>query len=905
MKVVIIVARGGLKFMRGSVIDYVTYFLDAEGKGCTDHGYYGSGSLWNASGAGLLQENVLTPLSYARWLDGVDPTTGESRGGLVTQGELRTGVRAYEYGVNVPKSASIVAALNPELGRALMRAQERAAVAGIEVVRLAARVRVVKAGDVQQSYAPVDSLEVAVFAHDGSREGDPHHHLHVQVGSKVFVDGKWRALAGRQMVGAIRQWQATVSASIATDPQWVGACAKHGLRVGIDGGVEEVSADVERLFSKRNVAIESKFDELRREFIATNGRVPSAKESVFLDQKAWNLTRPKKGERELLSTQDIIGTLRAAGAGALVDQVTGKPSRSRAPHLNVSQLDISAAIREAFTLAVAREVLTEKQLRVIAMEGINTAGGACDDLTATTTRVLGSIKKQCVQVEIPGGENAWVTKEVLDSAMSVRGHLAGMRATATAQSGALRQLDISGLTPGQRSTAEAVAAGLPVVIEGAAGTGKTHALRRALDARNAAGLRTIAVAPSAAAVQQLGQGWTKACTAHTLLLEGGWAWDPESGLWREPTTSILDDSLVDAAIIVDEAAMMDLHTMSALARHATRHGARMILVGDDRQLAAIGVAGGFTLAGMDTDPVRLTEAKRFTDPNHASLAQVWRSSDDIDAVVDLLVSSGVIRVHVTESDAHVALAEIAATSRNVIVMAVDNASAKTINTLTRHEKEYAGLVEPTAGSFGRLNEPMGAGDVVQTRRNDNQMGVINRQRWIIDEINSDGGMRVHRADKPSIVKNLTIEYVKEHVHRADVVTVHAAQGATAEAGHALLDGTWTREQAYVALTRGKTANVLHVVAGSDDVLRDTLRGVLTSSDRARSEALTKLVTRRTLEQRKDTTPTLAERITKALRIDRPRVGAWGSASAVSSAVARNTPVTAPGAPKTTPEPPSR
>jgi len=879
------VARGGLKFMRGSVIDYVTYFLDAEGKGCTDHGYYGSGSLWNASTAGLLQENVLTPLSYARWLDGVDPTTGESRGGLVTQGELRTGVRAYEYGVNVPKSASIVAALNPELGRALMRAQERAAVAGIEVVRQAARVRVVKQGDSTQSYAPVDSLEVAVFAHDGSREGDPHHHLHVQVGSKVFVDGKWRALAGRQMVGAIRQWQATVSASIATDPQWVGACAKHGLRVGIDGGVEEVSEDVERLFSKRNVAIESKFDELRREFIATNSRVPSAKESVFLDQKAWNLTRPKKGERELLSTQDIIGTLRAAGAGALVDQVTGKPSRSRAP-----ELDISAAMREAFTLAVAREVLTDKQLRVIAVEGINTAGGACDDLTATTTRVLAAVKKQCVQVEIPGGENAWVTKEVLASAMSVREHLAGVRAGATAQSGALRVLDVSGLTPGQRSAAEAVAAGLPVVIEGAAGTGKTHALRRALDARNLAGLRTIAVAPSAAAVHQLGQGWTKASTAHSLLLEGGWAWDPESGLWREPDSDTRDEALIDAALVVDEAAMMDLHTMSALARHATRHGARMILVGDDRQLAAIGVAGGFTLAGMDTDPVRLTEAKRFTDPNHALLAQAWRGSDDIDAVVDAVMASGVIQVHATESDAHVALAEIAATSRNVIVMAADNASAKTINTLTRHEKEYAGLVEPAEGSFGRLNEPMGVGDVVQTRRNDNQIGVINRQRWIIDEINPAGGMRVHRADKPtSVSKTLDTEYVKEHVHRADVVTVHAAQGATAEAGHALLDVTWTREQAYVALTRGKNANVLHVVADSDDELRDTLRGVISSSDRARSEALTKLVTRRILEQRTDTTPSLAQRITKALRIDRPRVAAWGSASSIGNANERSTP----------------
>ncbi len=213
---------------------------------------------------------------------------------------------------------------------------------------------------------------------------------------------------------------------------------------------------------------------------------------------------------------------------------------------------------------------------------------------------------------------------------------------------------------------------------------------------------------------------------------------------------------MDAALIVDEAAMMYLHTMSALARHATRHGARMILVGDDRQLAAIGVAGGFTLAAMDTDPVRLSEAKRFTDPNHADLAHAWRSSEDIDAVIDAVMASGVIRVHATESDAHVALAEIAATSRNVIVMAADNASAKTINTLTRHEKEHAGLVGATAGSFGRFNELMGAGDVVQTRRNDNQIGVINRQRWITDHITADGGMRVHRAGRPNIIKKTSM-----------------------------------------------------------------------------------------------------------------------------------------------------
>ena len=53
-----------------------------------------------------------------------------------------------------------------------------------------------------------------MFGHDGSREGDPHLHLHVQVGAKALVGGQWRALAGRQMVGALRDWQATVGAVV-------------------------------------------------------------------------------------------------------------------------------------------------------------------------------------------------------------------------------------------------------------------------------------------------------------------------------------------------------------------------------------------------------------------------------------------------------------------------------------------------------------------------------------------------------------------------------------------------------------------------------------------------------------------------------------------------------------------
>ena len=868
-------ARGGLKFLRGAVADYVGYFLGEDGRGCTDHGYYGAGQQWSVSATGRIFVGEWSPEAYGSWLFGADPITGEKRGRAVFDGELKAGVRGYEYSVNVPKSASLVAALDPELGRVLIRAQERAAEAGLKVVLARARTRLTRDGITR--LVPVESLEVAVFSHDGSREGDPHQHLHVQVGSKVFVEGQWSSLAGRPMTALLREWQVTVTAALATDAEWIRECARRGLTVTVDGGVAEISEQVEEAFSTRHVAIAAKTAELMDEFNAENGRRPTARELVWIDQKAWDLTRPRKGEKELLSADAIADRLRSLGFESVLDQV-GSPLSEKRTRARTPYFAPDVAATAGLALAVQREVLREEDIRILAAEAIASTGGACADVTEAIAQVALRIRANCVPVDLPGGLTGFVPSPVLASAEIVHEHLAAVRATATAQAGLLH-LDWSGLTPGQQVAAEAVAAGLPVVIEGPAGTGKTTALRRALAARSAADLNTVAVAPSAAAVHQLGDGWSSASTAHTLLVRGGWSFD-ESGQWTPPLEFVEDESLREAALIVDEAAMLDLHTMAALARHATSHAARLILVGDDRQLSPVGVAGGFTLASMTTDPVRLVSAQRFSDPNHAALAAAFRSSADVEAVLDQVLAAGIVVRHDSESDAQVALAEIAAGDRDAIVMCADNDSAVVVNRLVHAERAAGGEVTSPRKGLGRLAESIGVGDLVQTRRNATLAGVFNRQRWTVNAIHPDGSMDVSRADRSTITKRLGAAYVAAHVHRADAVTVHAAQGATAPQSHALLDPTWSREQAYVALTRGKHGNALHVVAEDDDAVRDLLTQVLHSSDRARAQALADIVLGRQREVRADLVPSLATRITETLvgasKAAWARVGWWAS-----------------------------
>ena len=132
----------------------------------------------------------------------------------------------------------------------------------------------------------------------------------------------------------------------------------------------------------------------------------------------------------------------------------------------------------------------------------------------------------------------------------------------------------------------------------------------------------------------------------------------------------------------------------------------------------------------------------------------------------------------------------------------------------------------------------------------------------------DDGLQLAPIDRNGAIRRdraieLPPEYVAAHVHHADAVTVYAAQGATAREGVAIVDDTWTREQVYVALTRGKDATTWHVVAEDDDAVRAVLRNVLTSSDRDRSELVAKVTRVRLLAGRHDLAPAVAERLATA------------------------------------------
>src|SRR5580700_11531424 len=65
-------------------------------------------------------------------------------------------------------------------------------------------------------------------------------------------------------------------------------------------------------------------------------------------------------------------------------------------------------------------------------------------------------------------------------------------------------------------------------------------------------------------------------------------------------------------VMVDEAAMIDTKLMAELTQHARATGAKLILVGDDRQLASIDRGGMFGALKDRYGAAALTEVRRQT-----------------------------------------------------------------------------------------------------------------------------------------------------------------------------------------------------------------------------------------------------------------------------------------------------
>jgi hypothetical protein len=331
-----------------------------------------------------------------------------------------------------------------------------------------------------------------------------------------------------------------------------------------------------------------------------------------------------------------------------------------------------------------------------------------------------------------------------------------------------------------------------------------------------------------------------------LVHEHGWRWNRD-GVWTRLNSGDTDPEtgatytgpsagarlMRGERIVVDEAGMLDQDTALALLTVADEHGATIAFVGDRAQLAAVGRGGVLDIAAQLSPRVfDMTTVHRFTDPEYAELTIRMRAGENPALLFDRLHALDLIDLH----DSIDAMQEsIAGTTRDGdAITTATNDEARELNERIRAERVQCGDVDDTRTTTGSDGLAIGAGDVIQTRKNDSQLQVANRQTWTVQEVGADGTVWAKEnpiGRKRQRTVRLPAEYISEYTHLGYASTAYGVQGATVDESHTVLSDALDSSGVYVGMTRGRNANRLHIVAADPNDAREQFIAAL-ERDRA-------------------------------------------------------------------------
>ncbi len=715
--------------------------------------------------------------------------------------------------------------------------------------------------------AQVDTtgLIAAAFTHRDSRAGDPDLHTHVAVSNKVCTpDGRWLSLDGRALyrnkVAASEHYNTRLEALLI---QRVGVrFAERGDAADGRRDVREIVGVVPALlrrWSSRRGDIEAEMAVLAQRFQQDHGRPPTVIERQELAQQATLSTRdPKHAPRSQAEQRrtwrseavEILGG--AQQVDELVRQVAGH-ALAPAPTFDVDVL----AEQVIATVQASRATWQEHHVRAEAERVCRRSAAVPDFLVdAVTDRALSPANSVLLTLA-PAIEEPDVLRRA--DGTSVYEVAGTRRYTSNAIMDAERRIlacpacrdfRIVDSETIDMALLETVANGVPLGPDQAdmvrqlagsgaraqlalapAGSGKTVTLRTLAEAwaadQGRGGNTVIGLAPTAAAARVLREELGEAVTATDTLAK----------LVHALSTGTAVPGWVDAIgpgslVIVDEAGMAGTLELATVIEFAVDRGASVRLVGDDRQLAAVGAGGVLRDIDRTHGSVTLSEVRRFTHPdgatNHAEAAASLAIRRGEPAGLGYYLDHG--RIHVgddttTADQAFAAWSADRDTGHDTLLIASTNEQVRELN--LRAQEARIAAADIAAGRRVPLADgtTVSVGDTIITRRNDRSLTlsatdwVANGDRWTVASVRPDGALEVRHAQSHKRV-TLPADYVAQHVQLGYACTVHAAQGQTVDTSHTVLTGTESRQLLYVALTRGRHANHLYldISSGSDDAV---------------------------------------------------------------------------------------
>jgi conjugative relaxase-like TrwC/TraI family protein len=351
------------------------------------------------------------------------------------------------------------------------------------------------------------------------------------------------------------------------------------------------------------------------------------------------------------------------------------------------------------------------------------------------------------------------------------------------------------------------------LVVGVAGAGKTTMLAVVASAFEASGHHVVGTATSGQAARTLG---AEANLGESRTLA--------SLCWRlDHHRLALDERSV---VILDEAGATDDVALLRLTAHVEAAGAKLVLVGDDRQLGPVGPGGALgALIGRHPDAVhRLTDNRRQADLDERIALGELRDGDVTEAVGWY---RGAGRVHAGK-DREAALraavdawAADTADCRKVGLYAWRRGNVAELNTWARAWMAASGrLTGPEVTCVG--GNRYRAGDHVVALAPGPDGCLVTSQRAVVTAVDPAAGAVTLRTGDGRLVPLAGDDAGADRLGYGYATTVHRAQGETVDRAHLFADGGG-RELAYVAMSRARHTTQVWAVADDTDQACEDLR----------------------------------------------------------------------------------
>jgi conjugative relaxase-like TrwC/TraI family protein len=547
---------------------------------------------------GLQPGEAVRAEQLVRLMEGRHPVSGEWIRRAGADGRRAGGI---DLTFSAPKSVSAVWALGSEEQRAGVEvAHGRAVSRALEHLR--GEVAVVREGAGGQVISTARDVLAAEFRHTtargvaGGEAPDPQLHSHVVVTGVVREDGQFAAVASRPLFRAARELGAFYRGALAEELQGQGYEIAAGT--GRDGRYFEVAGISEG--AREALSGRSREVWLAAErFRARYGRAPERDE--LRNVKLEN--RQAKTPQNRLELQQVW---EQRAAGQHVDRAHVEGLQGVRPGGVQRAGETGWRERVTRSLSAQGATFSERELRASVLE--QGVGELEPNRVAEHARELVASGEV---VELEGGR--MTTREIRDMEQAVQARVTEMAASTGAgvseqhRTAAVREVAerIGGPLSGEQQQALRVLGGpeRAAVLVGQAGAGKGVVIDAAVRAEQHAGREPWGVAVAGDTAERLGRE-SPSLEGRTMTLD--------SLVAKARTGSLtLDES---TTVFFDEAGMADTRRLDALSEVVERSGGKLVVIGDARQLPAIGAGGLFEQLSETAPTARLSEVRRTTDP---------------------------------------------------------------------------------------------------------------------------------------------------------------------------------------------------------------------------------------------------------------------------------------------------